>query len=150
MKSVLLNSVGEWYEHQDLKNKEKNIDIINLFKFNFHKYLPKTGFFKSRLSTIFIFMFSIIPLYKIIKQSKPDYLVVQLITSLPLLLNFLFTLDTKIILRISRFPKMNIFRKFYWKIVSKKIYRVTCPTTTTYEYLKKINIFFLINLSTKN
>ena len=63
LKSVLLNSVGEWYEHQDLKNKEKNIDIINLFKFNFHKYLPKTGFFKSRLSTIFIFMLSIFLLF---------------------------------------------------------------------------------------
>ncbi len=48
---------------------------------------------------------------------------------------------TKIILRISGLPKLNFIRYIFWKSFSKKIYKVTCPTLATYEYLKKTNIF---------
>ena len=48
---------------------------------------------------------------------------------------------TKIILRISGLPKLNFIRYIFWKLFSKKIYSVTCPTKATYEYLKTVNIF---------
>ncbi len=49
--------------------------------------------------------------------------------------------ETKIILRISGLPKLNFIRYIFWKFFSKKIYKVTCPTLATYEYLKKVDIF---------
>ena len=49
--------------------------------------------------------------------------------------------NTKIILRISGLPKLNIFRYIFWKLFSKKIYKITCPTLGTYKYLIKKKIF---------
>ena len=46
---------------------------------------------------------------------------------------------TKIVLRISGMPKLNFIRYIFWKLFSKKIYKITCPTIATYEYLKKMN-----------
>ena len=65
----------------------------------------------------------------------------HLLTSLPIFLTLITKTKTKIILRISGLPKLNFVRYIFWKLFSKKIYRVTCPTTETYEYLKKMNIF---------
>ena len=48
---------------------------------------------------------------------------------------------TKIILRISGLPKLNFIRYMFWKLFSKNIHKVTCPTIATYKYLKKMNIF---------
>jgi glycosyltransferase involved in cell wall biosynthesis len=48
---------------------------------------------------------------------------------------------TKLIIRISGFPKLNIFRKIYWKLFGKKVHKVTCPTVATLEKLKLLNIF---------
>ena len=76
------------------------------------------------------------------KQSlKPDYLVVHLITFIPLFVLFFFKYETKFILRISGLPKLNIFRAFLWKKINKKIYIVTCPTLSTLDLLKKKSIF---------
>ena len=36
---------------------------------------------------------------------------------------------------------MNFLRKFFWKIVNKKVYLVTCPSNETLETLSKMNIF---------
>ena len=35
---------------------------------------------------------------------------------------------------------MNKIRIFFWKILLKKVFIVTCPTKTTYEYIKKLKI----------
>ena len=69
--------------------------------------------FKSRISYIIISIISALPLLFFIKKRKPDYLIIHLITSLPLFLLNFFRLQTQVILRISGFPKMNIFRKNY-------------------------------------
>ena len=36
--------------------------------------------------------------------------------------------------------KLNNFRKILWKITLKKFYLVTCPTESTYNYIKSLNI----------
>ena len=76
----------------------------------------------------------------IIKE-VPEYFIAHLIISLPLLLFSIFNFKTKLIIRISGTPKLNFIRKFFWKIFSKKIYKITCPTHSTYEKLKKLKIF---------
>ena len=62
-------------------------------------------------------------------------------TFIPLLLLLLFNYETKFILRISGFPKLNFIRSFFWKIVGKKIFLVTTPTKLTRDLLNKFNIF---------
>ena len=62
-------------------------------------------------------------------------------TSLPIFLTLFFKSKTKIILRLSGLPKLNIIRYFFWKLFSNKIYKVTCPTLGTYNSLLKKNIF---------
>ena len=84
---------------------------------------------------------SIIPLFSLLKKNKPDILIAHLITSLPLILCNIFNFNTKLILRISGFPKLNFFRKKLWGKSSKNLYKVTCPTIELLEKLKKNNIF---------
>ena len=60
-----------------------------------------------------------------------------MITSLPLILFCIFKYDTKLILRISGLPKLNLIRKIIWKLASKKIYKITCPTDDTYKDMLK-------------
>ena len=62
-------------------------------------------------------------------------------TSRVIFLTLIIKSKTKIVLRISGLPRLNFVRYIFWKFFSKKIYRVTCPTLATYEYLKTINIF---------
>ena len=106
IKTKIIDAVGEWKE---FKNDYRYIDLSNL---KIYKFLPKRGFFNSRISYLLIFIFSFFPLLNLIKKEKPDYLIIHLITSLPLFLKVFFNLNTKIILRISGYPKMNFFRTF--------------------------------------
>ena len=76
-----------------------------------------------------------------LKLYKPNFLICHLITSLPLMLFYFFNFESKLILRISGFPKLNVLRKIFWKITGKKIYKVTCPTVETLNWLKKHKIF---------
>jgi glycosyltransferase involved in cell wall biosynthesis len=136
---AIIDAIGEWEDYKQLVDPK--IEIINLSKKKILKYLPKGGFFKSRLSYALIFVFSFFKLSNLIKKEKPDYLIAHLLTSLPIFLTLITKSKTRIILRISGLPKLNFIRYIFWKLFSKKIYKITCPTTSTYEYLKKINIF---------
>ena len=136
---AIIDAVGEWTNYKKLINSK--IEIINLNKKNIIRYLPKGNFFKSRLSYVLIFVLNFFKLLNLIKNKRPDYLIVHLLTSLPIFLTLFFNNKTKIVLRISGLPKLNFFRFVFWKLFSKNIYSVTCPTTTTYKYLKKMNIF---------
>ena len=135
IKTKIIDAVGEWKEFQN------NYRYIDVCKIKFFRFLPKRGFLNSRISYILIFIFSFFPLLKLLKKEKPDYLVVHLITSLPLLLKVLFNLNTKIILRISGYPKMNFIRTFVWKKASKRIFKVTFPTSDLLNQFKELNIF---------
>ena len=53
----ILNVCGEWDSEKSFL-KENNIELIDL-GLNYFKFLPKTGFFKSRFSFLVIFILSI-------------------------------------------------------------------------------------------
>jgi len=135
----IINVFGEWTEDKEIFLKH-NIEIIDL-NFNYYKFLPKKGFFYSRFAYLIIILLSVIPLFILLKKNKPDILIIHLITSLPLILFNIFSFNTKIILRISGFPKLNYFRRMLWNISRKKLFKITCPTVELLEKLKKTNIF---------
>ena len=135
----LIDAMGEW---QDYKKKiHPKIKIIKLNKKDYYNYLPRGGFFKSRLSYIIIFFLNFNKLKNLINNKNPNFLIIHLMTSLPIFLTLFFKSNTKIILRLSGLPKLNILRYFFWKFFSKRIYKVTCPTLGTYNNLLKKSIF---------
>ena len=136
---TILNVFGEWTKFKGYLEKN-NVKLKDL-TFNYYKLLPKDGFYKSRISYILIFLISITPLFFFIKKTKPDYFIIHLITSLPLFLSNLFKLKTKIILRISGYPKLNFLRKKLWLFSENKILKVTCPTKQLRDDLVDKNIF---------
>jgi len=136
---ILLNVFGEWTMYKKYLN-EKGIKVKNL-TFNFKNFLPKYGFIQSRFSYILIFLISFVPLLLLLKKNKPDFIIVHLITSLPILLFNCFSFNTKLILRISGYPKLNYLRKKFWNFSSKKISNITCPTSELLNDLQNENIF---------
>ena len=136
---AIIDAIGEWKNYKKLINPK--IEIISLNKKNFFEYLHKGSFVKSRFTYILIFVLTFFKLLNLINKEKPDYLITHLLTSLPIFLTLIIKSKTKIVLRISGMPKLNFIRYIFWKLFSKKIYKITCPTIATYEYLKKMNIF---------
>lgn len=134
----ILNSSGEW---DFLKKNSHNINIEKLYPFSFHKYLPKEGLVLSRFSFLMIFILSFFPLISKIKKEKPKYLIVHLLTFLPIILSPLLSRNTKIILRISGFPELTFFRKLIWKLFGNNIYKITAPTKKTYNLIRNSKIF---------
>ena len=137
---VIIDACGEFESYKKILINNQ-INTINLTSFKYFKFLPKNGFFSSRFSYMLIFLFSFIPLYKVIKKKNPDYFICHLITSLPMLLAKLFNFRSKFILRISGLPKFNFFRKFYWKTCGNVFFRITSPTNATINHLQLIKIF---------
>ena len=137
-KTYILDAVNEWVDFEE-EIKKKKIEIIHLNKKTIFNSFKKDGFIRSRLAYWYIFLKSFFPLIKILNQKKPDYLIIHLITSLPLTLFLLKSFKTKLILRVSGFPKMTFLRKTLWMLASKNIYKVTCPTIDTYNDLSKFN-----------
>ncbi len=136
--SLIIDVFGEW--RTNTINETYNLKFYSL---NYFKRLFKfssEGFIKSRVKYIIIFLFSFLSLKKFLIKVKPEFLIIHLITSLPLLLNLIYKFDTKIILRISGKPQMNIFRYLFWKIALKKVYKITFPTIESLEYLKKLKL----------
>ena len=139
-KVKIINTCGEWDKYLELF-KKNNINVIN-FRFKFFQYLPKNGFISSRISYLIIILFSFFPLIKILKKEQPEFIIMHLITSLPIVLNNLLKFKTKFILRISGYPKLNFFRKILWKISSKNLFCVTCPTKDLIlDFKKKRNLY---------
>ena len=135
----ILNVSGEWDIYSN-SLKEKNIDLIDL---NTSKYLSKrkfNGFLQSRVAYLYVFFRSFFSLKRLLKKRCPHFLIIHLITSLPLLLFSIFDFDTKLILRISGLPKMNFIRKLFWKLALKNVHKITCPTEATKKDLIELNI----------
>ena len=135
----MINACGEWNDYE----KFFFDNSINLIKLNFYyyKFLPKRGFISSRLSYLLIFILSFFPMIFLLKKYKPDILFLHLITSLPLTILKIFKFKTNFVLRISGYPKLNIFRKMIWKTVSSKLSCVTCPTSDLKKNLLTLNLF---------
>ena len=153
----IINLAGEWDVHkEDLKDKK--INLIELTSSKKIRNKKITGFFKSRLIYLYIFCIGIIPLIRLLKSNPPNFFIIHLISPLPLLINYLFKINTKMILRISGFPKLNFFRKFLWKMTLKKICFITCPTEATQKDMSnqkivnenKIDVLFDPIISPKN
>lgn len=134
----IIETIGEWQFAKENLSKH-NIKIEKLTNLNFNT--NKVGFLKSRLYLTYIFIVNFFPFVKFLKAKKPDFLIIHLLTSLPLISLIFFKFKTKFILRISGLPKLNFFRKFLWKLISRNIYFVTCPSEETLDYIKKLNIF---------
>ena len=134
----LLNVFGEWNNYDF-----KNIDVnkIKLLNNRFILKGKKNSFFKSRFYMILIFLNSIIPLFKLIKKNNYDYIIAHLITSLPIFLFFFIKNHTKLILSIAGFPKLTMLRSFFWKLSSKNIDKIICPSEETKQLLIDRNIF---------
>lgn len=136
----IINVFGEWNNYvEDLK-----LYNVKIHSFKFLKFLQNwdiKGFFKSRFCYLLIFLFSFFPLLNLIKKNKPNFLIVHLISSLPLLIFRIFNPKTKLILHIAGHPKLNFLRKMIWKISSKKIFKVICPSEELKFYLLENNIF---------
>ena len=132
----IIDAVNEWKDFED-EIKEKKIELIYLNNDSFFNSFKKDGFVRSRFAYLYIFFKSFFPLIKILKEKKPDYLIIHLITSLPLFLFTFKNFQSKLILRISGLPKMTFFRKLLWKLAVKNIYKITCPTLATYKNLSK-------------
>ena len=135
---IIIDSVGEWSQKK-LDNHVYN--VRQLYNYKIYSFLPKKGYLKSRISQILIFLLSFNSLRKLLIKEVPEYFIAHLIISLPLVLFSIFNFKTKLIIRISGTPKLNFVRKFFWKILSKKVYKITCPTNSTYEKFKKLKIF---------
>lgn len=135
----IINVCGEW-DAQKIFLNNNGVELIDL-GFNYFKFLPKSGYLKSRLSYIIIFILSFFPLIKLLLNKKSNFFVIHLITSLPIIVFSILDLKTKLILRISGFPKLNFFRTILWKMISKKIYKITCPSRELKNQLLRTDIF---------
>ena len=135
-KTSIIDAVHEWKDFED-EIKEKKIELIYLNKNSFFNSFKKDGFVRSRLAYFYIFFKSFFPLIRVLQEKKPDYLIIHLITSLPLFLFIFKNFQSRLILRISGLPKMTFFRKLLWKLAVKNIYKITCPTNATYKNLSK-------------
>lgn len=135
---TIINVFGEWNSLKNLLN-DKDLNFKNLMNLNIK--LPINGFLKSRIFYTFLSLVILIPLYKFLRKEKPDYLIIHLITVPVLILCFFFNFKTKFILRISGYPKLNFLRKIFWKLVSKKIYKIFTPTQITKKMLIDNEIF---------
>ena len=139
-KPLILNVVGEWNKKK-IFLEEKKIPVVNLTNSSIIEMLPTRGFVWSRLAYFVIFFFSIFKLHKFLKEAKPDFLVVHLISFIPLLLLICFKYNTKFILRISGYPIINILRSFLWRRANNKLYAIATPTNETRKLLEKNKIF---------
>jgi len=136
----IIDAAGEWKKEEE-RIEEKKIEYEKINSFDLSSKFPISGFIKSRFFSSIIFIRSFFPLLNLLKKQKPEYLIIHLLTSLPLILLLFFNFKTKFILRISGLPKLNIFRKFLWQLTNKKICSVTCPTNETKDHIIKLNIF---------
>ena len=140
IENFVINVAQEWTKYKKILNSY-NTKLIDLnTKLDFKK-LPKNSFFKSRLTYLIIFFFSIFKLHKLLKEEQPDYLIIHILTPIPLLLLFFFKYNTKFILRISGYPHLGLFRSLLWKLVNKKIYKVLSPSEKTKKLLINKKIF---------
>ena len=136
--SVILDVFGEW--NFNFYEKKYNLKFHSLNNIKKLLNFSSEGFIKSRIKYLMIFILSFNSLKRFILNKKPEFLIVHLITSLPLFLNLIFNFDTKIILRISGKPQINLIRYMFWKIALKKVYKVTFPTLESLEYFKSLKI----------
>lgn len=131
----ILDSFGQI---SNFKSTYPSINFIRIF--NLNNILPKTGI----LSKISIYFFSIlsVPIFiKLMRKYEPDFLIVNLVGVIPLILKPFFKKNCKIINSIQGYPKLNNFRKILWKWLYKKSDLIITMSNLTRTYIiNQINI----------
>ena len=135
---TIINSCGEWDRYNSILNEKKI--IVKKFKNKFSLNADTSGYFKSRITYIKIFLSCFLSLKNTLKKDQPEYLIAHLITSLPIFLYSIFNFKTKLVIRVSGKVKMNILRKILWKLCEKNISLITCPTQATQNDIIKLNL----------
>ena len=135
---TIINSCGEWDRFNSTLNDKKI--IVKKFKNIFSINTNTSGYFKSRITYIKIFLSCFFSLKNTLKKNEPEYLIAHLITSLPIFLYLIFNFKTKLVIRVSGKIKMNIPRKILWKLCEKNISLITCPTQATQNDIIKLNL----------
>jgi len=135
---TIINSCGEWDRFNSTLNDKKI--IVKKFKNIFSINTSTSGYFKSRITYIKIFLSCFFTLKNTLKKDEPEYLIAHLITSLPIFLYLIFNFKTKLVIRVSGKVKMNILRKILWKLCKKNISLITCPTQATQNDIIKLNL----------
>ena len=135
---TIINSCGEWDRFNSTLNDKKI--IVKKFKNIFSINTNTSGYFKSRITYIKIFLSCFFTLKNTLKKDEPEYLIAHLITSLPIFLYLIFNFKTKLVIRVSGKVKMNILRKILWKLCKKNISLITCPTQATQNDIIKLNL----------
>ena len=89
---TLINAAGEFSKY-----KKDNISssIYDLNEDLLSKELSGIGFIKTRISMMYIFLKSFFSLKKYLDQEEPDFIIIHLLTSLPLILYLLYNFKTK-------------------------------------------------------
>ena len=77
--ATIIDAINEWSDYKKILIK-KDINIIQLNKDSTINLKKKDGFLTSRLIYWYIFLKSFFSLNKLLKEKKPDYLIVHLIT----------------------------------------------------------------------
>ncbi len=135
-KPVILNACGEWNSLSD-EIDQKGISLENLTSLKILENKPsQKGFIKSRLLYFYLLIQLYSPLLNFLKKNRENFIIIHLLTSLPLMLN-IFLKNKKMILRISGLPKFTFLRKMLWKVALDKIDTVLCPTIDTMINLQK-------------
>ena len=70
----IINVNGEWNNFQN-----EQVKFINLFNSIYFNTFPISGFIRSRISYLYIFIRYFFALKKILKEEKPDFLIIHLI-----------------------------------------------------------------------
>ena len=134
---TILDAAGE-FKKKTSEILQKKINLKKLSNIDYINFLPKHGKIFSRISFLLIFICSFFPLMRIIKKKEPDFIIIHLITSLPLIIFYFFNLKTKCILRISGYPKLNWLRLFKLGIVNEKKLKVLYdPIINVNEIIKE-------------
>ena len=135
----IINSTGEW----SFVDKENTLNL-NKFK-NFFNLFPKYGFISSKIFNFLVFFLCFKKLYQVLAKDKEQQIIIaHLVTSLPIVIFYFFfkkSNNKKLILRISGLPKLNIFRKFFWKNFGSACHLITTPTNETRNILIENKIF---------
>lgn len=136
----IINVFGEFDDYSNIFSKNQ-IKLINLTNFKFINYLPKKGFFWSRLNYLLIIFLSIIPLYLYLKKNQNNILFTYLLTSLPFFLVKFFNFKNKIIFRISGKIHYTFIRKMILSYSRDKIFKVLIQTKFSKKKLIEQKIY---------
>ena len=112
---ILINVIGEWDNYQDQINKY-NIEIVDLNLRKYFKNKKISGYFLSRYYQIKIFLLAFFPLVMLFKNKKPDIIILHLVTSLPLFINY--------ILNCNFFSLVYFFRSYYSYVFKLAYFRI--------------------------